>query len=382
MSRLTSVKLGLNYGSFYLYAGIFVPFLGLWLKSRGLTASEIGIIIAIPHIMKIISAPVISQMADKREEYWRPLMICTGISLFFFSFYFIANNFLTIFMVSVAVSLVMPAMMPLLETITLNQVRRCNLNYGRIRSVGSLSFIVATLSFGLFLKSNSVDYVIWATFIALALFLITALFLPRGNRRLSSTFDQDKSRPIRIMLVNRDFIIFLVIVGLLQMSHGVYYSMGSIHWKENGIEEDIIGLLWAIGVIAEIGIFVFCDKLISRFNTYYFLIIIALFGALRWGIIAVSFSVPLLLVTQLIHGLTYGAAHLVAIKYISSNISDKYSGTAQSLYSALPLGFAMAVSTYLGSVAYGAAGYYAYYLMSGLCVFAIIISVFALRLRK
>ena len=358
-----------------------MPFMGLWLKSRGLDADEIGIIIAIPHVMKVITAPYISQLADRREEYWRPLIICTAVSLFFFAFYFVAEGFWVIFLVSLAVNSFMPAMMPLFETITLNQMRKYNLNYGPVRAVGSASFIVATIWFGLYLKNNSIEHVIWASFIALAFFLMTATILPRGNKKIRSN-DSESSKPISELLKDNRFALFLLIVGLIQMSHGVYYAMGSIHWDQAGLGEDVIGFLWAVGILAEIIIFVFCEKLFSRINVYYLLILVAVAGSVRWVVIATSFSISNLFFVQLFHGLTYGAAHLVAIKYIKSDIPEKYSGTAQSLYTALPMGIAMAISTYLGSVAYGAIGFNAFYIMSGLCLCSIICSVIALRLNK
>ena len=151
-SSSSFLRLSANYTSLYIYLGIMTPFWGMWLKNKGLSASEIGIIIALPYIMKIIIVPLISQAADKREEYWRPLLISAILGTFFSTFYFIGTGFWQLLMITFAVNLFLPALTPLLETITVSQALKHTLNYGRIRSFGSFSFIVASVVLGIFLN--------------------------------------------------------------------------------------------------------------------------------------------------------------------------------------------------------------------------------------
>ena len=216
------------------------PFWGMWLKSKGLSPSEIGIIIALPYIMKVLIVPLISQAADRRDEYWRPLMIAVVFGTVFSTFYFFGTGFWQLFFITGAVNLFVPAITPLLETITISQVRRQDLNYGRIRSFGSIAFIGAAVILGFLLKEYSIDNVMLAIYGSMLIMIITTVALPRGNKRQNNK--DSLGSPIGYLLKNKDFVWFLVIVGLLQMSHGVFYSMGSIYWQENGIGEDVIGL--------------------------------------------------------------------------------------------------------------------------------------------
>lgn len=370
-------RLSANYTSFYIYLGIMTPFWGMWLRSKGLSASEIGILIAIPYILKIFVAPLISQLADKRDEYWRPLVICVASSLIFTMCYFWVSGFWSIFIVTVLVNLTLPAVVPLLETITVRQAVRHSLDYGRIRSFGSASFIVAAIVVGWFLKSQDVDFVLWYVIGSIAFLLITSLLMPRGNKkRTSSKIDQNS--PIKELLSNGDFVWFLIVVGLLQVSHGVYYSMGSVYWKEMGLGEDIIGLLWAIGVVAEILFFVFCGKWVRKYPITVTFAVIGLFGTLRWAVLAMTLSLPILFTVQILHGLTFGASHLVAIQYISKTVKADYAGTAQSLYSSLPLGLGMGLSTYIGGIIYESGEGDAYFAMAFLCAMAFLMSIFRL----
>ncbi|MDG1707758.1 MAG: 3-phenylpropionate MFS transporter [Emcibacteraceae bacterium] len=380
-SRSIFARLSANYTSMYIFLGVMTPFWGMWLRSKGLSASEIGILIAIPYILKIFIAPFISQLADKRDEYWRPLVICVGAGLFFTTCYFWADDFWSLLIVTVLINLTMPAVVPLLETITVSQSDKNKLDYGRIRSFGSASFIVAAIIVGWLLKSQNVDNVLWYVIASLVLLFITVLLMPRGNKKRKE-IKVDQESPIKKLLSNGEFVWFLIVVGLLQVSHGVFYSMGSIYWKEMGLGEDIIGLLWAIGVIAEILFFVFCGPWISKYPIALTFAVIGLMGTLRWTVLALTISLPILFVTQLLHGLTFGASHLIAIQYISKNVKSQFAGTAQSLYSSLPLGLGMGLSTYVGGIIYEKGQGDAYLAMAFLCAVAFLMSLVRLYRRN
>lgn len=375
------LRLSSNYTTFFIYLGIMAPFWALWLKDKGLSPSEIGAIIAVPHLMKIVVAPLISQAADKKEEYWRPLLICTGLNLLCSTFYFVAEDFWVLMIITIAVNITLPAVMPLLETVTVGQAVKHNLEYGQIRSVGSAAFIIAAVLFGWFLEKYDVAFVLWAIYTGMVFFTVSILFLPRGNKRSPRT-PVNNNAPIKSLMMNKGFLWFLITVGFLQMSHGVYYAMSSIHWIEEGINEDTIGMLWGVGVIAEIGVFIFLGKLLSRNSYSTIFAVVGLIGVLRWTIMAVTVSVPLLIFAQLLHGLTYGASHLAAINYIKDRVPVEFAGSGQSLYTALPLGLGMAASTYFGSLFYEHFQAQAYLAMSALCLLAFFFSVLPVRRKK
>lgn len=357
------------------------PFWALWLKDKGLSPSEIGAIIAVPHLMKIVMAPLISQAADKSQEYWRPLLICASFSLLCTTFYFIGDGFWVLMLITIAVNFTLPAVMPLLETVTVGQTTKHDLEYGQIRSIGSVAFIMAAVLFGWFLENNDVAYVLWAIYVGMIFLTGSILILPRGNKR-NQVGPVENSAPIKFLLKNKGFLWFLSTVGFLQMSHGVYYSMSSIHWQGEGINEDTIGMLWAVGVIAEIAVFMFLGKLLGTNKYTTIFAIVGLFGALRWTIMALTVSVPFLIFAQLLHGLTFGASHLAAINYIKNRIPLEFAGSGQSLYTALPLGLGMAASTYFGSLIYEHFHALAYLAMAALCMAAFFFSVFSVRLNK
>lgn len=381
-SRIVFSKLSLNYTSMYIYLGVMTPFWGIWLKYKGLSPSEIGIVIAVPYIIKIIVAPLISQKADKREEYRRPLIFCVLSSVVFSGLYFIIDGFWMLLIVTALVNLTYPAVVPLMETITVAQSVKHNLRYGRIRSFGSISFIFAAVLVGWLLRDQSIEAVLYYAFGSLLVLLICVIILPTGNKHNKNDIGKSENSPIKLLLKSREFLWFLCIVGLLQASHGVYYSMGSIYWQENGLEEDVIGFLWAIGVVAEILFFIFGGGLVRKYPISAIFALIGLMGALRWRIMASSVFLPVMIIAQFLHGFTFGVSHLVAIEYIAHKVPNQSAGTAQSLYSSLPLGLGMGLSTYAGGLIYEKAAGNAYFAMAAMCFIAFLASIFRFYRKK
>ncbi|MDA7569124.1 3-phenylpropionate MFS transporter [Emcibacteraceae bacterium] len=381
-SRTVFSKLALNYTSMYIYLGVMTPFWAIWLKYKGLSPSEIGVVIAIPYIIKIIVAPLISQTADRRKEYRRPLILCVLSSVVFSTFYFFSDGFWMLLTITVLVNLTYPAIVPLMETITVAQTSKHKLRYGRIRSFGSFSFIFAAVVVGWLIGSQAIDAILYYAFGSLLVLLMSVMILPSGNKQNKNVVEKQQKSPIKDLLYSRDFLWFLCIVGLLQASHGVYYSMGSIFWQENGLEENIIGFLWAVGVVAEILFFVFGGGMVKKYPISAIFAVIGLMGVVRWVVMASTVSLPVIFIVQLLHGFTFGASHLVAIEYIGQKVLSENAGTAQSLYSSLPLGLGMGLATYAGGLIYEKTAGDAYLAMAGMCFAAFLASVIRFYRKK
>ena len=140
--------------------------------------------------------------------------------------------------------------------------------------------------------------------------------------------------------------------GLIQGSHAVYYAFGTIHWRAIGYSEDIIGALWAEGVIVEVALFAFGAVVIRRFGAGRLTVLAGAAAAVRWAGTGLTDALPAIVVMQALHGISFGAAHLGAMHYIGQHVPLALSATAQSLYSAIVFGL------FLGVMLYGAGWLY------------------------
>src|SRR5690606_2256637 len=75
---------------------------------------------------------------------------------------------------------------------------------------------------------------------------------------------------------------FFLCVVLMQSSHGPYYTFLTIHLENLGYARGTIGLIWAMGVVAEIGVFMVMARILDRFSLRRVLMFSMLLAALRW----------------------------------------------------------------------------------------------------
>jgi PPP family 3-phenylpropionic acid transporter len=152
------------------------------------------------------------------------------------------------------------------------------------------------------------------------------------------------SAPLQEILRNRPLLLFMLAAAILQASHGVYYGFATLHWREVGLSAGVIGALWAEGVIAEVALFAVSARLLRRVQPVTLLLLAAAAGVARWTVLGLSEDLPLLVAAQLLHALTFGAAHIAAMYYIARAVPASYAATAQSLYASTALGCIMAAS--------------------------------------
>ena len=138
--------------------------------------------------------------------------------------------------------------LPLMESLTMLTRQRVPFDYGRVRLWGSITFIIGAWGMGLVLTDAPVDWIHWAIFASVTVTFLCALALP-DTRAPAAAKD---GRPFREIMAAPGLMAAMTAATCIQASHAVYYNFGSIHWLAAGHGADVIGALWAEGVIAEI----------------------------------------------------------------------------------------------------------------------------------
>ena len=133
----------------------------------------------------------------------------------------------------------------------------------------------------------------------------------------------------------------------------------------------MIGLLWIEGVVAEIALFTFGRRFVERLGAARLLGLAALAGIARWTVLASTGTLPLIVLAQALHGLTFGASHLGAMRFILEAVPTSHSATGQTLYTGLALGAGYGLSIMLSGPLYAVAGGGAYFAMAGLSALAL-----------
>lgn len=376
MIRPPAVRLAAYYGATFAFVGVQMPFWPVWLRAQGLSASEIGLLLAAGLWVKVISNPLIAQAADRRGARKAFLVGLSVVLLAAYCAFSVVGGFVALLIVSIVASTANSAMMPLGEATTMAAVSRQGLDYGRIRLWGSVTFILASIGAGHLLGGRPVDLVLWLIIALLVLLVGACLALP-ASRDAPAAYARSV---IPALLRNRVFLLFVFAASLIQASHAVLYGFATLHWQAQGISDGMIGWLWAEGVLAEIVLFSVSGWIVRRLGITNLLLLAAACGALRWAVMGVDARLPVMVAAQALHGVTFGATHLATMHFIARAVPAGITATAQGLYGAVGSGIVMGLAMGSAGLLYDALAGAAFYVMIAPALIAAFCAV-ALRRR-
>jgi PPP family 3-phenylpropionic acid transporter len=360
---LFAPKLALFYAALFVIVGIQMPFFPLWLEAKGLSAHEIGLVLAAPMLVRVFAIPIATREADRRNASKATIAVSTLLAALCSGLLGAVEGFWPILLMWMAVTLAFTPAMPLAEAYALRGLRARGRAYGPVRLWGSAAFIVASLAAGLLLDVIAPLQLIWlifAAFVGAALVAFALEPLPPGRRAVSTT-------PASRILLAPSFLMVIAAAGLVQASHAVYYGFSTLHWSAAGLSGPSIGVLWSLGVAAEIALFALSGRLPPAVGPTLLLIIGAVGALIRWSAMAFDPPAVMLPFLQCLHALSFGATHLGALGFLARATPEHLGATAQG-YLAVVNGVLMASATVLAGwlyAGYGARAYAAMAVMAG-----------------
>ncbi|MET4808081.1 PPP family 3-phenylpropionic acid transporter [Limibacillus sp. MBR-115] len=361
-------RFGLYYGALFFAAGVQLPFWPIWLDSKGLSANEIAFFLAATTWAKILATPFAGTLADRSRNLRALLAFCAFGSLCLIAIMAVSHNYWLLLALQILGFALFQPLIPLGESQAMRAARQSGMDYGRARLWGSLTFIMAVLVTGRAVEIQGPNVIVWVFCTGIAVTGFSVLLLP-----LRSGAASIERRSWLSLLRHNGFLWLLLAGALLQASHAVYYAFSAIHWRSVGMSETLVAGLWAEGVIAEIFLFFLGRRLLTHISPLSFLAIAGIAGVFRWTVMGLTDSLIPLALIQVLHALTFGAAHLGTMHLLSDLLPEDKAASAQSLYSAAvgaTMGLAMLLSGTLYS-AYSSAAYYAMTLVSLIAVLVI-----------
>src|SRR6476661_847581 len=358
-----AARLSALYAALFVLSGVQMPFFPVWLKAKGLDAVTIGLVLAVPMVVRVAAIPFATRAADRRDALRATIVTACAFSVAGFALLGFADSAPAIFAAYALVSLAFTPIMPLTDAYALKGLAARGRAYGPVRLWGSASFILGTFAGGFAADAFAPRHLIWLIVGAAVLMAVAALTLAP----LAGGAAPAEQAPPRRLLGDRTFLAVVAAASLIQASHAVYYGFSALAWRAQGLDGAAIAALWALGVIAEIVLFALQARLPPFFTPLRLLAIGALGGALRWTVMAFDPPAAALPALQILHAATFGASHLGALIFIARHAPPGQAATAQGYY-AIAGGLAMAGAIALSGSLYADFGVRAYGAMALMAV--------------
>ncbi len=330
-------QLGAGFFWYYAALGLLVPFLPVYLSDRGFGPADIGALMGVYAGLRIIGPPLFARWADAPGRRVLALQLASVASLLCVLTFHWLGSFAAIAVALAIFSALWNGLMPVFDAQVLDQVDADAGRYGALRLWGSLGFIATALGAGIALEGEGMSRFPW---LLAACVGVTCVVLASLKRPAQVT--PGRRGPILPSLRQGRVIALLAVSFLMLLSHGAYYGFFSLYLEQHGYSRGVIGLLWALGVAAEIAVFLMAARLTLRFSLRFLLLVSLAATSLRWGALAMWPEWPLVVVlAQLLHLASFGLFHLCLVTLTRQLFPLDAAASAQALQ---------------GSISYGAGG--------------------------
>jgi PPP family 3-phenylpropionic acid transporter len=331
---------------------VLVPYWSLYLKSLGYNSLAIGSLVAILPATKIIAPYIWGWLADHTRRSMMIIRLSSILSLLCFLLVFLDQQLWWLTVVMFLFSFFWNATLPQFEAMTLNHLGDDTHKYSMVRLWGSLGFIVIAVLMGDLIDGygeGSIPLVVLACFVLIS---ITSFMVPEKL----NTPHPDHS-PIWHVIRQPKVMAFLIACFLMLFSHGPYYTFYTIYLEEYGYSSQVIGILWAVGVIAEVVIFLLMHRLLPMFGARKLLLITFALTTLRWLLIGFYVdNLTILFAAQLIHAFSFGVFHAVGISLVHDYFTGSHQGRGQALYSSVSFGAGVAAGSVISGMVWDGLG--------------------------
>lgn len=337
--------------SFYFFyfatVGILIPYWGLYLQSLGFSPYQIGQQAGLLLITKIVAPNVWGWIADHTGRVMQVVRLAAILALVLFSGVYMARDYWWLTLVMVGFGFFWHAALPQVEATTLNYLGEDRHRYGRIRLWGSIGFIVLSVGLGPWVDAYGPAAILPVLSSALLAIALVTWWIP--DRRSGPHYETHAS--LRQLFRHREVVALLLICFLMQVSHAPFYTFFSIYLTGYGYSKTVIGALWAVGVICEIGIFLISHWMFRCISLNAMLLTAFAATALRWFLVALyPEHLWLIVMTQVMHALTYGVYHAAAIQFIHRLFRGRHQHRGQALYSSVSFGLGGGIGSYLSGL--------------------------------
>jgi len=360
------------YFTYFAALGALVPYWGLYLQGLGFSAAEIGGLMAIPMATKFVAPFIWGWLGDHLGHRMAIVRLGSFLTAIIFLAVFWLTGFWALGLAMVLFSFFWNAVLPQFEAVTLVYLKERVAHYARIRVWGSVGFILTVVALGMGVDIGGPEIIL-----PVLLAIYTSIWLSSLMIKDPSPEPHPEDQPSLVSILKLPAVIaFFVVCFLLQAGHGAYYTFYSIYMDSVGYSKTLIGQLWALGVIAEVVVFLFMHRLLQRFGAKRVLLASLFLAALRWLLLGhFAGSLVIMLFAQTLHAATFGTFHASAIHLVHHYFTGKHQGRGQALYSSLSFGLGGAVGSLYSGFLWSSAGPASTYAVSsGVSLLALLIA--------
>lgn len=349
---------------YYAFAGTFSTYASLYFQGRGMSVAQIGVLMSLIQVLRIFGPNVWGYVADHSERRVFVLRLTGAAALVTFSGFIFGSTFAHFFAAMVLLNLFTSAQGPICEALMVSEMRGDLTYYGRIRLWGSIGFIVTVMLSSFLMDWQGTDALIWFCALLLACVLGAAFRLKEVPRVAHA----GKAPALMSVLRRKEVLAFFASTALMVAAHASLYTFYSLYLEKQGYSKTATGLMWSLGVVAEVLCFYYQAPLFKRWGARRLMYACFAFGVVRFAMIgAGAQSLAVLALAQLLHAATFALHHAASVQTMQRWFSGPLQARGQALYISISYGIGASAGSLALTEVWQSAGPQAiYYVAAGL----------------
>ena len=329
MNVSEATKLRILYFLAFSCTASWLPIFAEYLKERGLTGIQIGVILSTTPTMMFLVQPLYGIIAD-RLGFKRCLLWSSFFAALSYVFYIFDMSFTGILMTTVFMSIFYNSVQPLLDSLSLNLVQKDPaFSYGTLRIAGAAGWAITGTVVGYYIDSVNVTVIFIFSAITMFLTFLFAFSIQPNSK--ADAINNRSSQGINEVFANSNLLIFLGCVFLISLGGTTIWNFYSIYMKENGASATLVGYGISIQGLCELPLFYFSAKIIGKFGSRTTLLITVFALALRMALYGAVKNPYAALAIELLHGISWSLFWVVSVEYVNSMVRVDWRATGQSL---------------------------------------------------
>lgn len=321
----------------FMAVGVSLPFFPGYFEFLGFSGARSGALLSVDPMLAAVLPPVFGQLADRSRRPGLVLALCAAGATLGYVLLSLAGSFPQAFAALCVHAAFAGAIASLADSITLHQVERSGGTYAATRVWGSLGFIVAALPFGFLIDVIDRRAVLVPLALTLINAVLAAVFLA-PQRVEAHPGPSPTWRNAAALLRKPELWLFLVATALHWIACAPYNGSLAPHVAALGLPPSVVGLSASVGVASEVLVMFTWHRWSAFVSPRKLLTLCFVASAGRWALMAVTDSPALLIASNVIHGLTFGAFYLASVQWMATHAPGSLRATGQAIYVTVTFG--------------------------------------------
>lgn len=347
--EVKNLKLKINAQYLFLFgasASIY-PFLTIYFQDRGLSFKQIGVLFALNSLVGVASQPIWGFITDKYLNKRVTLSLMLAVSAVMSFVFVAARGFYPILFTLITFMAFLSPIFSVNDAFCYDIIdKRKDLQYGKIRLMGSIGYAVISLALGWVIKFSSIN----SAFISYFIFSIFSLLILRNmNFRDHNSQGSLNFGDVVSILKNKRFIIICLSAMIINAALSANGNYISVLIQKTGGDVSNIGMLWFLLAMSELPLFFYGKSVLKRIGVLnaYLLSLSLYFFRYLGDSLAVSYQVVLLI--QILQGVTFPFYLMSTLDYVNSIVPERARTTAITVFAA----FTGGIGGFIGNIGGG-----------------------------